>query len=1027
MNIAAWSIKNNRTVTVALILIVLAGLMTFKRIAKLEDPEFIIRTAVVITQFPGASPQKVEELVTDKIEEKIREMAELDYMESESMAGMSIIKVNILDSYKDMQAVWQRLRNKVDDAQPFLPEGVIPSVVNDEFGDVFGVVFALTSDGFSYRELKDTAEDIRDEIKKIPSVAKVWFYGFQEERIYVEFSNARLAEFGASPYQISQVLATQNAIQPSGDAQVGPDRVVIESTGEFKSVEELENTVIRVPGRSEAIYLKDIAEIKRGFVEPSQPMTRSNGQQSVVLAVSMRSGFNIIEMGQQIRDTVNTIQKKLPIGLEVEWLVYSPTYVQRSISDFTVNLIEAIFFVLVVVLLFAGLRMGLIVGTLVPMAMLMCIALLPSFGVQLHSISIAALIIALGMLVDNGVVVTENILVRLQAGEERLAACTGAVKELYLPLLAATLTTVAAFSPLYLAIGSAAEYVGSLFIVVTITLTCSWILSLTMMPLLSYYFLKPKAAKEKPSELGSQKQKLEEQEFDSPLYVRYRQLLTWALSQRRKFLLIIVGLFILSLGGFSCVPKIFFPPNPREVVLIDFWLPYGSDISTTSQSTAQLEDWLLKQEGVFSVASFVGTGGPRWYLALSPEQSYNNFAFVMVNTDDQEAVAKLIPKIETYITDTFPDSRPRIYKLEMGPPVGYPIQLRVSGKDMETLYALRDKIEAIMETVPGITNIHDNWGEWSKKLNILVDQDRAKRAGLTSQDIALSLQTQYSGLESTQYREGKEIIPVEIRSQENYRQDLSKIESLNVYSYERNLSVPLSQVANTEVTWEASDIRRRNQTRTMTIKADVEGRYSSEVLKELQPKITQLTESPEWPFGYSLAYGGEIEESQKAQTKLFAPLPYSMMLLLLVLIVQFNSIRRVAIILLTLPLMMIGITPGLLLTKSAFGFMAMIGMISLLGIIVNNAIMMIDRIEIERREGKVVYDAVVHAALQRLRPILMTATTTVISLIPLAVQGGNFWRPMAVTLMAGLMFATVLTLLLCPVLYSMFFRARIPI
>lgn len=1011
MNPAAWAIKNNRTMMVLIVLLFIAGLMSFKKISKLEDPEFTIRTAVVITQFPGASPQKVEELVTDKLEEKIREMPEIDYLASESLAGMSIIKVNILDSYRHIQPVWQRLRDKVSDAQPNLPKGVIPSVVNDEFGDVYGVVFAITADGFSYRDLKDLSERVRDELKRIESVGKVEIYGIQPERIYVEFSNARLAEYGANPQAISEVLASQNAIQPSGDVQVGPDRIIIESTGEFRSVQDLENTVLRLPGRSGAVYLKDIAKVRRGYQEPPAPITRMNGHQSVVVAVAMRSGYDIIKMGEEIRTQLDRIQEMLPVGLDFEWLVYSPTYVARSVKDFSINLIEAILFVLIVVFAFAGFRMGMIVGTLVPMAMLSCIFLMPFFGVKLHSISIAALIIALGMLVDNGVVVTENILVRLGNGEDRLQACTAAVKELAIPLLAATLTTVAAFSPLILAEGSASEFVNSLFIVVTITLSCSWILSLTMMPLLSFKYLKVQA---------------QEQNYDNALYRNYKKILLWALHQRKKFILIILGLFVVSLIGFRWVPKIFFPPNPREVVLVDFWLPYGTDINSTDQSVAALEAWILKDPQVKSVGTFVGEGGPRWYLALSPEQNYNNYGFLIVNLKDKDAVDATIKKIKDHINTDFPDARPRVYKLEMGPPVGYPIQVRLTGRDMDRLYALRDKIETEMESVAGMSSVHDDWGEWSKKLEILVSQDRAKRAGLTSEEIALSLQTTYSGLESTQYREGKEIIPIVIRTQEDFREDLGKLSGLNVYSFNNDVSVPLLQVAQTDLTWEPSDIRRRDQVRTMTIKADVTGRYASAALADLQPKLEKLINSEEWPSGYFIEYGGEIEESTKASEKIMSPLPFAMMALILILMFQFNSIRRVGIILLTLPLMMVGITPGLLVTWSAFGFMALVGMISLLGIIVNNAIMLIDRIELERAGGLPVYESVVSAAQQRLRPIIMTATTTIISLIPLAIQGGEFWRPMAVTLMSGLLFATVLTLVLCPVLYSLFFKAKIP-
>ncbi|MFW5490256.1 MAG: efflux RND transporter permease subunit [Desulfovibrio sp.] len=1009
MSPTRWCIENNRTFALIILAIAFLGIGTYQSISKLEDPDFTVRIAVISTVFPGASPQKVEELVTDKLEEKIREIAELDYVESRSMSGVSLIYVHVQERFMDMKPIWDRLRNKVDDVRPSLPEGVSGPYVNDEFGDVFGIVAAITGDGYSYRELKDVADDVRDELLRVKDVAKVERHGVQDERIFVNFSNARLAELGVSPAFIMQTLRQQNAIAPGGNALVGTERVVVEPTGEFKSLEQLAGTSISLPGKAQNIQLKDIATIERTFVDPPSELTRFNGKPCLMLAVSMAKGGNIVEMGKRLDATLKDIQARMPVGIDFNYVSYQPRFVDQAIGDFMVNLYEAFGFVVVVMLVFAGLRTALVAGLLVPMAIFMSIALMPFFDVVMQRVSIASLIIALGMLVDNGVVISENILVRLGRGEDRMKAVTEAATNLRMPLLAASLTTIFAFMPIATAKSETGEYCLSLFIVITLTLLSSWVLSLTFVPYLCFYVLKVKPTT---------------QEFKGFFYSLYRGFLKLCLRHRLVFVVLVVGLTAYSMYAFRYIPKIFFPPNDREMVVIDFWQPYGTDIGVTVERVGQLEHFLMDQPGVVSVGTFAGYGGPRWYLAMNIEQTHPNYAFLVVNTESLADAHALLQSTRNFVAGHLPDTRADVKMLEMGPPVGAPIQIRLSGKDMDKLFALRDKIEDVLDKTSGVTDIWDDWGEWTKKLVVDVDQERAKRAGISSQDIAMSLNTQISGMPITQFREGDTLIPVVFRSEKQEREGLDRLDDLNVTSYQSGKSLPLSQVAETRMTWQPGNIRRRDQTRTLTVKATVSGRFASEIMEEIRPKIEALHHSSQWPAGYGIHFGGEDEEAQKSQASIMAGMPLAMAFILVTLMSQFNSVRRTLIILLTIPPMYIGITWGMMLSDSPFGFMAMLGMISLMGIIINNAIILIDAIERERERGREPYEALVLAAQKRLRPILMTACTTVIGLIPLSLQGGEMWRPMANVIIFGLAFATVLTLGLCPVLYSLFFNVR---
>lgn len=1008
MNLASLCIKNNRTAAILFLFLFLAGLQTFFSISRREDPDFTIRVAAVYTYFEGASPQKVEELITDKIEKKAQEMAEVKAVTSQSLSGMSLVFVEIHDKYMDLQPIWTRLRNRMNDIKGELPQGSDGPYVDDEYGDVYPVVLAVTGDGYTYRELKDYADDIRNRLLTVPSVAKVNYHGVQEERIYVEFSNARLAETGFSPMQVAQELNSQNVLQPGGSAVVGPERITIEPTGEFESLEQLRRVSLRIPGKNEAVYLGDLCEIRRGFVDPPQTLVRYNGKPALMLSVSMAKGARVTDMGEQITAKLKEIHATLPVGLEPEIFIYVPEMVEEAIGNFMSNLGQAFLFVVIVMLLFCGLRMGVIAGLLVPMAMMMCLAVMPFLHIELHSISIAALIISLGILVDNGVVTSENILVRLAAGENRMEACKGAVNELWMPLLAASATTIFAFLPIGLAEGGTGEYCLSLFQVVAITLLSSWLLSISLIPMLCYYFLQPKKTK---------------QSFDSRMYRTYRRLLEWSLQHRLAFLGLIGLLIFSSSLVWPLVPQIYFPPKEGRFLMVDFWQPYGTDIHATRDRVRTLESFLQEREDqVDKIGIFVGDGGPRWSLAINVESQNPNFANVIIHTKSFEATERLFDDIGAFLEQRFPDCRYTVRQLVNGPPVAAPIQIRLTGDNMDTIYALRDRMAEELAQVPGVINIRDDWGEWVKKFIVDVNQEAAKKAGFSSFDVAQSLQAQISGLISTEYREGKNVIPIVLRSDEAYREDLGRIETLNVYSYAAGKSIPLMTVADTALSWEPSNIRHRDNRRQMTISTDVEGRFASQVLADIQPRMTALMQSDDWVDGYTIQYAGEDLESKESQAQINRKLPLAMGLLTLVLIAQFNSIRRPLIIGLTIPPMFIGIAYGLLVSQAPFGFMAFLGAISLMGIIVNNAIMMIDRIEIEKGLGQDPANAVFVAAQRRLRPILMTTITTIVGLIPLSLQGGEMWRPMANTIIFGLAFATVLTLLLCPVLYSLLFR-----
>jgi len=1017
VNLTRFAIQRDRVTWVALAAIALAGWSTYLGMPRAEDPGFTVRTAIVVTRLPGASAERVEQLVTDKLEKKIQEMPELERIQSQSKEGVSIITVDIQEKYVDMRPIWDKLQRKIQRASVELPPSAIGPVVNDEFGDVFGIVLGIVGSGFGYAELKQVADEVRDELLHLPDVAKVEIYGAQQERIFVEYDNARLAELGLSPLLLRRVLRERNIIVPGGHVSTELERITLEPSGNFESIEDTKQTVIVLPKSGEVMYLGDIVDIYRGYVDPPQSKVRVSGENALALAVAMREGGNILEVGQGIEDFLESARSVYPIGIEFEVVQFQPEAVSQKIGDFIENLFEAIGIVTLVLLVALGIRTGLIVASLIPMAIAMGLVLMGYFDIGLNQISLAALIIALGMLVDTSIVMCESITVEVAAGKSPVEAAVSSSQELMVPLLTSALTTAAAFLPIYLAESKAGEYTGSIFQVVTIMLLSSWILGLTLIPLLCVRYLRVGTD---PGAEGT----------DSRFYRRYRMALVGVLNHRFWFFLGIAALLAAAIYGFRFVPSIFFPANDRPTFTAAIELPAGSPISRTEAVVRELDRYIAehhrigpdRKEGVTDWVAFVGNGGPRFILTYAPKVSSPELAYAILNTTSRSIVDPLVPQIEQFLRDRFPDAKATVRPLDTGPPAWPPIEVRISGRDTEKIFDLVDQVKAMLRELPGSKLIDDDWGARAKKMRIAIDQPRALRAGVTSQDVAISLQSFLSGIETTQYREGNKLIPITLRSVAAGREDIENIDGINVYAQTSGASVPLKQVADVILEWEPARVQRFNRIRTVTVESALAPGYTATDLNSrLEPWLQE--QSAAWDLGYAWDFGGEHEVSGRSRRAIAAKLPIAGFVIVLLLVGQFNSIRKPLIILITIPLGLIGVVFGLIVARSYFGFITLLGVVSLSGVVINNAIVLIDRIRIEIEDlGRTPATAVVEASVRRLRPILLTTATTVLGLIPLWVGGGSMFRPMAITIIFGLLFATVLTLLVVPVLYALFFR-----
>lgn len=994
-----------------IVLLFVAGFIAYISMPRSENPLYTVRIARVVTQWPGASPQRVELLVTDKIEKKIQEIPEIDYIESESKTGISIITVHILDRYTKMRPIWDNLRRKVEDAQLELPDSSFKPHVNDEYGDIFGIVYGIVWDGFTYAEIKDVADDVRDELLLLPDVAKVDILGQQDERIFIDYNSDKLNEISLSTQQLSKILDERNIVKSGGLISRLDQQLAIEPTGNYVDVEDIKGTLIQIPNTTQLIRLADIADVYRGYIDPPNSIMHTNGYPSLGLAISMRQGGNILTLGRQVTRMMNRFQQNYPIGIEFRRVAYQPERVINKISEFVSNLMQAIVIVCLVMLAFLGLRTGFIVASLIPVVILITFVAMSYFDVGLNQITLASLIIALGMLVDNAIVMSESIIVQMQNGKKAISSAIDSAKELKTPLLMSSLTTASAFLPFYLAESGTGEYVGSLFIVVSSTLIISWLISLTMIPVFCAYFLKVKKKKEKKGKF----------------HKIYKTFLLWILKRRLFTLGVAALLFTLSIFGLQLVPKIFYPPSDTPMFTAEYELPVGSTIYHTKRVIKEIETYIIdkyevkkQEDGITSFSTYMGNGGPRFRLQHDPEPPNPHYAFSLFTATDFKIIPEIIEDLKTYIFENYPDVKPKIRPLEEGTPVKNPVEVRILGN--EKIFDYAHKAKESLKKISGTRDIDDDWGLKIKKVVIDVDQARAKRAKITNADIAKSLESAISGVALTEFREDDKLIPMILRSEAAKEIDLISTEAFNVFSQQTGRSIPLEQVATVEIVWEPAIIFRRNRQNTITVSSNVlQGYTASNIEDELVPDMEKISE--DWPIGYKWELGGENEESSKAKRSIFVKLPIAFLCIVFLLMVQFDSIKKTLIILFTIPLSIIGVTLGLLVTNLYFGIMTILGLIALAGIVINNAIVLIDRIRIEKEEFSLSdQEAIISAAQKRTRPILLTTITTISSLIPLWLGGGPLWESMAVAIMFGLLVATFLTLGLVPVLYSLFFK-----
>lgn len=1011
LNLVGLTLKNNRLSIVLTLAIIAWGLVAFFQLPKAEDPGFVVRTAIVSAQMPGASAQRMEELVTSIIEEAVMEMPELDNVQSISREGLSYITVNFKESYKVMRPIFDALRRKVETVSSDLPEGIQGPTVDDEFGDVFGSLYTLTGEGFSLTELANIADDIRDRLIGIDAVSKVELYGKQKEVIYVQYSDARLREMGLSPAILKDAISSVNVISPGGDIVIGEERISLEPSGNFSSLDGLKQTVIR-DNQNNLVQLQDIANITRVLEDPAKNRVYANGKPAMVLGISMNEGGDILKLGEQLRAFASSVQIDLPLGVDFEESAFQADIVDLKIQDFLSSIGQAVVIVFVVLVLFLGLRTAAAVAVLIPLAILSTFALMSVFNISINQVSLAGLIIALGLLVDNGIVINESIMLKMEKGINGVEAAGQTIGDLKIPLLVASLTTIAAFMPIALAESAVGEFCAAIFYIVAIALGSSWVFSITLIPAMASLLLKveDKSTKERGLAIRA-----------------YGKVIQTVLRFRWVAVALIASLFGTIGFALSHVPAVFIPPSDEAIVSVELDLPLGRDIEVTRQLSDELQRTYesIKQESglITGWANFVGGSAPKFKLGYTPGAGNASHISSIVNVRDSAALDPTISKLVAYITSNHPDVEYKVDRLSQGPPVAYPIQVRLSGESIDELESGASAIKQKLLGIPGVLATKDDWGVRAKKIVININQDRARASGVTSADVADSLRQSLSGVAVSDFREGEDRIPISLISEGTERNDLRRISDLTINS-QSGANVRLAQIADTSVQWSASNILRRDRVRTVTVSATLFPDYTATMINEtFNPWLDDFT--TQLPSGYTVEIGGESESSDDATQSIVDKLPLAIICIVLLLVGQFNSFRKASLILLTIPMGVIGMAWGLWIARSTFGFFTILGVLSLAGIIINNAIVLIDSIDAHREQGLSPFDAVVAASESRMRPILLTTATTCGGMIPLWLGGGMF-ETMAVTIFFGLLFGSVITLIVVPALYAIFFRVATP-
>ncbi len=1016
-NLSAWALNNRPLVLFAMMMLAIIGAMSYANLGQSEDPPFTFKAMIINTVWPGATAQEVSEQVTERIEKKLMETGEFEKVISFSRPGESQVTFVARDSLSSKQVpeLWYQIRKKIGDIQHTLPRGVHGPFFNDEFGTTFGNIYALTGEGFDYAVLKDYADRVQLQLQRVKDVGKVEILGLQDEKIWIELSNTRLASMGLPLQIVQKALEEQNSVSATGFFETATDRVQLRVSGQFETVEQIREFPIRIGERT--FRLGDIAEIRRGFNDPAAPRVRFMGEDALALAVAMRDGGDILVLGKALEDEFARLQDVLPVGMQLRKVSDQPAAVKESVGEFVQVLAEALIIVLLVCFFSLGFRTGLVVALSIPLVLAMTFALMYYLGIGLHKISLGALVLALGLMVDDAIIDVEMMAIKMEQGMDRMKAASFAWTSTAFPMLTGTLITAAGFLPIATAESSVGEYTRSIFQVVGIALIVSWIAAVVFVPYLGDKLL-PDLARLKAAKHGSTEG--EHDPYATPLYRRIRAVITWCVTQRTLVIIITVLLFAGSIFTFRYVPKQFFADSNRLELLLNIKLAEGASLKATQAHVEKIEALLKDRPGIENYVAYVGSGSPRFYLPLDQQLPATSFAQFVMITDSLEQREEVREWLIETMHEQFPDVHSRITRLENGPPVGYPVQFRVTGEHIGQVRELARQVAAVVRNNPHVSNVHLDWEEPSKVVYLQIDQDRARAMGVSTASVSQFLRGALSGASVGQFREGNELIEILQRGTLEDREDLAGLGSLAIPT-DYGTSVSLSQVATLEYGFEDGVIWHRDRLPNVTVRADIYGKDQAvDVVREILPQLQGVRDS--LPDGYLLDVGGTVEDSTRGQSSVIAGMPLFLLVVLSLLMIQLRSFSRSVMVFLTAPLGLIGVTLFLLLFNQPFGFVAMLGTIALSGMIMRNSVILVDQIETDISLGHTPWQAVIDATVRRFRPITLTALAAVLAMIPLS--RSVFFGPMAVAIMGGLIVATVLTLLFLPALYAAWFRVR---
>ena len=1016
-NLSEWALRNRQIVLFLMLLLAIVGALSYTKLGQSEDPPFTFKAMVIRTVWPGATAEEVSRQVTERIEKKLMETGDYERIVSFSRPGESQVTFMARDSLHSAQIpeLWYQIRKKISDIRHTLPPGIQGPFFNDEFGTTFGNIYALTGDGFDYAVLKDYADRIQLQLQRVKDVGKVELLGLQDEKIWIELSNVKLATLGLPLAAVQQALEEQNTVSTAGFFETGSERLQLRVSGNFQTVEEIRNFPIRVGDRT--FRISDLADVRRGFNDPPAPRMRFMGEDAIGLAVAMKEGGDILILGKALEVDFARIQNTLPAGMQLRKVSDQPAAVKTGVGEFVQVLVEALTIVLLVSFFSLGLRTGMVVALAIPLVLAMTFAAMYYLGIGLHKISLGALVLALGLLVDDAIIAVEMMAIKMEQGFDRIKAASFAWTSTAFPMLTGTLITAAGFLPIATAQSGTGEYTRSIFQVVTLALLASWVAAVVFVPYLGEKLL-PDLAKIHAAKHGTTDGQTDP--YGTPFYQRVRRMVEWCVRRRKTVILLTVLLFVGSVVLFRFVPQQFFPASGRLELMVDLKLQEGASLSNTAEQVKRLEALLKDHAGIDNYVAYVGTGSPRFYLPLDqqlPASSFAQFVVLAKTIEDREPLRSWL--IST-LNEQFPTLRSRVTRLENGPPVGYPVQFRVTGEHIEEVRALARKVATKVRENPYVVNVHLDWEEPSKVVYLNVDQDRARALGVSTTDLASFLRSSLTGSSVSQYREDNELIEILLRGTVHERTELSLLPSLAVPT-DNGKSVALSQIATLEYGFEEGVIWHRNRLPSVTVRADIYGKEQPATLvQQIFPTLEPIR--AELPDGYLLEVGGTVEDSARGQKSVNAGVPLFIVVVLTLLMVQLRSFSRTAMVFLTAPLGLIGVTLFLLVFRQPFGFVAMLGTIALSGMIMRNSVILVDQIEQDIKAGLAPWQAIIEATVRRFRPIVLTALAAVLAMIPLS--RSLFFGPMAVAIMGGLIVATALTLLFLPALYAAWFRVK---